>query len=194
MKNGILIFFLSVLLFLTSCKENDCDGFTLNVSAKCNCLNSVVLTYFPYKANDTIIYSLNGTSIIKAQSTYFRDTTIRSNYRLIQPDCGEYFFDEQQHRVQRFLNETAFGMFEIKLTPEAYNLQMNFKFGSPVNQTFEMNIDALTAVPDTFTLNNKLYIDVFSRIDTTNRLEVYYSRSKGLLIISSTSSFITHNS
>lgn len=183
MKNVILILFLSVFLLLTSCKENDCDGFAFDVVSKCNCLNSVVLTYFPYKANDTISYSLIGTSIIKAHSTYFRDTTIRSNYRLIQPDCGEYFVDEQQHRVLRFLNETEFGMFEIKLTPEAYNLHLNFKFGSPVNQTYEMSIDALTAVPDTFTVNNKLYIDVFSRIDSANRIEIYYSKSKGLLKI-----------
>lgn len=183
MKNGILIFLLSVFLFLTSCEENDCYRYNLSSVSKCNCLNSFLLTYFPYKANDTISYSLNGNSIIKAHSTYYRDTAINSNYRLKEPDCEGYFFDVQQHRVQRFLNETQFGMFEIKLTPEAYNLLLNFKFSSPINKSYQMNINTLTVVPDTFTLNNKLYIDVFNRTDTRNNLEIYYSKSKGLLKI-----------
>ncbi len=183
MKNVILIFFLSVLMCLTSCEEDECYGFNLNSVSKCNCFNAFLLTYFPYRGNDTISYSLKGNSIINAHSTYFSETSINSNYRIKDPECEGCFFDVQQHRVQRFLKETEFGMFEIKLTPEAYNLHLNFKFSSPVNKSYQMNINTLTVVPDTFTLNNKLYIDVFNRIDTRNNLEIYYSKSKGLLKI-----------
>ncbi len=98
-------------------------------------------------------------------------------------DCGYYEVDEQYYRTLRFKKPNEFVMFELKLIPFSERLKLNFKFGSPVYQTYELEIDALKSFPDTLTIDNVLYTDVYNRIDTYLNTMIYYSKSKGLFKI-----------
>ncbi len=182
----ILLLYITIIIAITSlssCASNGCDRDSKKYVNQGNYLNPIVLSYFPYSLNDTISYSLDGAPINNAFGTYLVDTIIQTYRGLVMPDCGDYEVDEQQYRIIRFLKENQFGFYELKLTPKSYDFKLNFRFGSPVYQTFEMNINTLESIPDTLTIDNILYTDVFSRIDTSSNTMIYYSKSKGLLKI-----------
>lgn len=183
MKNWIILLFSVIFAILMSCNNPECDENRLPSVRFRNSFNPVVLSFFPYTINDTISYSLDGATITNAIVSLEMDTVVQELVGYTLPDCGYYEVDEQYYKTLRFKEFNEFGMFELKLTPFSERLKLNFKLGSPVYQTYELNIDSRTSVSDTLTLNNILYTDVYTRIDSANRLEIYYSKSKGLLKI-----------
>lgn len=183
MKYILLLYIAIILTALSSCASNGCDRDSKKYVNQGYYLNPVVLSYFPYSLNDTISYSLDGAPINNIAGTYLIDTIIETYRGLLIPDCGDYEVDQQEYRIIRFLKENQFGFFELKLTPYYEQLKLNFKFGSPVYQTYELEINSLKSITDTLTIDNILYTDVYNRIDTSSNTMIYYSKSKGLLKI-----------
>lgn len=183
MKYILLLYISIILTALSSCASNGCEGDPKKYVNKSYYLNPVVLSFFPYSLNDTISYSLDGAPIKNVVGTYLTDTIIETYRGLVIPDCGHYEVDQQEYRIIRFLKENQFGFYELQLTPYYEQLKLNFRFGSPVYQTYELEINSINSIPDTLTIDNVLYTDVYNRIDTSLNTMIYYSKSKGLLKI-----------